>query len=99
MSKVKEYKQPRYMIGTTAIHQLGDISREDGDLCMIHSYTDTDYIGNWVTGFGFIDVKFPRKDTRELNEEDIKKWDGKVIGISGSWHYTINIKKKRSNDV
>lgn len=36
----------RYMMATQAIHRLGDISREEPDLCVIHSEDAENYIGN-----------------------------------------------------
>ena len=70
------------MIGTKAIHHLGDISRSEGDLCYIHGEDQDNYIGNWVRGFGFIDVKFPKATTRELTDEEIKYWNKRAIWIS-----------------
>lgn len=72
---------PKYMIATTAIHKLGDISRPGSDLCVVKSETEKNYIGNWVTGLGYIGVRFPKSSTRELTEEDIKKYDGRRLII------------------
>lgn len=86
------YKRPRYMIGTTAIHKLGDISRPDGDLCIIHARAGRDYIGQWVTGFGFVEVRFPMTTTRRLTPAEKMRWNGKRIGINGSWSYKLKIR-------
>lgn len=86
------YKYPRYMIATTTIHKLGDISREHGDLCLVHARAGDDYIGNWVIGFGFTEVRFPVKTTRRLTTKEKKKWNGKRIGIAGSWSYKLKIR-------
>lgn len=59
--------------GTTAIHKIGDISRPDGDYFIARKYEDGYFIGEWVTGFGFIDVKFPEETTRELTEGE-REW-------------------------
>ncbi len=72
----------KYMMATTAIHQLGDISREDDDLCCITSEDDKNYYGMWITGFGFFDVKFPKETTRELTEEEIQKFNKMSVKIS-----------------
>jgi len=72
----------KYMMATTAIHQAGDISRDDPDLCVIFEEDDTNYIGNWVTGLGFIDVKFPKETTRPLTEQEIEKYNKLSIQIS-----------------
>lgn len=72
----------KYMMGTKAIHKLGDLSREEPNLCYVHSEDDHNYIGNWVTGFGFINVKFPKDTTRNLTEDEIVKYNKTYIQIS-----------------
>ena len=62
------------MMATKAIHNLGDISRDIPDLCYINTEDDDNYIGGWVSGFGFINVKFPKNTTRELTPEEYKKY-------------------------
>lgn len=89
--KVKKYRKGRYRIGTIALHKLGRISRLRGDLCIVFSETKNHYIGNWVTGFGFVDVKFPKSRTRRLNARERKKWQGRRVGIAGSWSYPIKL--------
>lgn len=91
---------PRYMMATTAIHQLGDISSEFPDLCVVHSEDEENYIGNWVTGLGFVNVKFPKSTTQELTDEDIKQYDGMKLAMygchTGKHSYdcgTLNLKK------
>ena len=91
---------PKYMMATTAIHQLGDISSEEPDLCIVVEETETDYIGNWVFGLGFFGVKFPKATTRELNEAEIAEYQGMKLAMhgafSGKHSYdcgTINIKQ------
>lgn len=70
---------PKYMMATTAIHQLGDISRDEPDLCHIEREEGDNYIGAWVTGFGFIGVQFPKATTRELTEEELTYYDNRGI--------------------
>lgn len=82
----------KYMIGTIAIAKLGDISRKEGSLCQIHGEEGDDYIGNWITGFGFFDVKFPKSTTRELTEEEIEKYDGMKLAISDQYFGEVKIK-------
>jgi hypothetical protein len=55
--------------GTTAIHQLGDISRENGDYFYADKKVDDNWIGAWLTGFGFMNVKFPVDTVSELTDE------------------------------
>ena len=89
--KTTTYKPGRYMIATTAIHQLGDISRDEPDICAIYSETETDYIGNWVTGFGFVDVRFPKATTRELTEAEKNSYREMRVRIGDGPAVTLKI--------
>lgn len=73
----------RYMMATKATHNLGDISRDEPELCYIFEDSETDYIGRWATGFGFVNVKFPKETTRELTEHEMEEYRHVHIGISG----------------
>jgi hypothetical protein len=82
-----------HMIATKALHKLGDISREEGDLAIIYKEDENNYIGNWVTGFGFIDVKFPKDTTRDLTENEIEQYEKQFI--SAPWGtFPIKINKR-----
>lgn len=74
----------KYMMATTAIHKLGDISSSVPDLCHVKYESETDYYGSWVEGFGFFNVRFPKETTRELTEEEIAKYDKMCLYISGN---------------
>lgn len=80
-----------YMIGTRALHKLGDISRDGGDLCIIFGKMRGYYIGNWITGLGFVDVKFPIATTRHLSREDKRRYNGKRIALGSSYWYTLKV--------
>lgn len=77
----------RYMMATKAF--AGDkcdgeeISREEPDLCRISAEHDACYIGNWVTGYGFLEVHFPKETTRELTQEDVNSLHGTLFGGCG----------------
>lgn len=73
----------KYMMATKAIHLLGDISREEADICIIREEDADNYIGEWVTGFGFVEVKFPKDSTRDLTAEEVAKYHGMVITLAG----------------
>ena len=72
----------KYMMATKAFHKLGDISSDVPDLCYIHSEDKDNYIGNWVTGLGFINVKFPKETTRPLTTEEIEKYNKLYVRIN-----------------
>lgn len=72
----------KYMMATTAMHQLGDISSNEPDLCHIYDEDKENYYGTWVTGYGFFDVKFPKKTTKELTEAEIEKYNKMYVQLS-----------------
>ena len=74
----------RYMMATKATHKLGDISRDEPDLAIIYGEAGEDYIGEWVTGVGFVNVRFPKATTRSLNAKEIAYYRTKVIDTAGS---------------
>jgi hypothetical protein len=84
----------KYMMATKAIHKLGDISRDKPDICHVHEEYEDHYIGMWITGYGFIGVKFPKETTRELTREEIKRYDGTYIQISNQPPIKLRITKE-----
>jgi len=74
----------KYMMATKAIHKLGDISSDSPDICHIHGEDEDNYIGNWVTGYGFINVKFSKATTRDLTPDEIEKYNDTYIAFSGN---------------
>lgn len=81
----------KYMMATKAIHKLGDISRDKEDICRINKETEKDYIGSWVTGFGFVEVKFPKDTTRKRTPNEIKKYNSFTYQIGSRAQYKLNI--------
>lgn len=73
----------RYMMATTAIHKLGDLSRDEPSLAIIYGEADTDWIGEWATGVGLVNVRFPKGATRELTDAEKQDYSGKVIETGG----------------
>ena len=81
----------KYMMATKAIHKTGDISRETPDICIVSNEDKDNYIGNWIYGFGFIDVKFPKATTRKLTTAEVKHYHGRPTVMGGGFWNTINI--------
>jgi len=77
--------------GSPAIHKLGNIGRENDDYIRVYSETEDYYIGNFEEGFGFVDVKFRKKDCRPLSEEERKRINGKWYSINGIPLYRIYV--------
>lgn len=83
----------RYMMATKAFHMLGEISREVSDLCVIYGEDEESFIGKWATGFGLVNVKFPKSTTRELTDEEKEYWHGRQIAIGSRVIRTICTKE------
>ena len=81
----------KYMMATKAYHKMGDISRNEPDICHVHLERKDDYVGSWVTGFGFIEVKFPKDTTRELTPEEIKKYNSYMFQLASNEPFKLNI--------
>jgi len=83
-----------YLMGTTAYHLLGDISRpDDGRDNLFQAYKETDdyWVGAWNTGFGFIDVLFPKDACRELNEEEVEYFNKARFQIGSQPPYKVDV--------
>ena len=58
-------------MGTVAHHRLGDISRDEPDVFIARETWPEDYVGEWLTGFGFVNVRFPKATSRELTADEL----------------------------
>jgi len=67
------------MMATRAIHTLGDISRDEPSLAIIYEEAGENWIGEWATGLGMVNVLFPKASTRELTDEERSLYRTKVI--------------------
>lgn len=79
-------KFPRYMMAKTAFTQNGrEISRPGDSLCIIAGKDARgDYIGNWVTGFGMMGLRFPALTTRELTDDEVMRYQGTRLSVNGT---------------
>ena len=87
-------KIDKYMMATKAFHKLGDISRDEEDICYVHEERDDGYVGAWVTGFGFIEVFFPKDTTRELTSEETEKYNEMYFQIASQPPFKLNIREE-----
>jgi len=88
---MKTQIEPKYMMATKAIHLTGDISREEANICIVTDEDDQNFYGNWVFGYGFVNVAFPKQTTRDLTTEEVEKYHGQPTMIGGGFGHTINI--------
>lgn len=73
----------RFMMATAAHHHCGDLSRNQPDLAIIYGEGEDHYVGEWATGLGYVNVRFPKSTTRELTDEERNRYAGKVIETAG----------------
>ena len=81
-----------YAMGKEAHHYLGDISRKDWDIVQVVQEDADNYYGNWLYGYGYVDVRFPKSSLRELTKEEIDQYEGSNFGIVGSWANKLKVK-------
>ncbi len=84
----------KYMMATKATHKMGDISSDEPDLCIVFEENEDNYIGQWVTGFGFV-VEFPKTTTKELSKEDIDKYNGMKLRLPWGRIQTLKVPKEK----
>jgi hypothetical protein len=77
------------MMATKAQHQLGDISQDTPGICIVHSEEGDNWIGNWIFGFGFMNVKFPKATTRELTQEEKEKYHNTWVAVGSQFRYQL----------
>jgi len=73
----------RYMMATQAIHAVGNISRDEPSLAIVYRETERDWIGEWATGMGFVNVRFPKETTRELTDAEKAFYRTKLLEVGG----------------
>lgn len=69
---------PKFMLGTTAYHKLGNLSDEEGALFIAHKENKKYYQGQWtqdsgVTSYGFFGILFPKNKCKEIPEPPKEK--------------------------
>lgn len=82
---------PKYLMGTKAFHQLGDISSDGYDLFLANAETENYWVGMWVTGFGFFNVLFPKETSRELTNDEIEKYNKTYVRINSQPSLKLNV--------
>jgi hypothetical protein len=83
----------RYLMATTATHVMGDLTRDKPSLALIYGEDSDDWIGEWVTGIGYINVHFPKATTRQLTAEERAEYDGRTVQ-AGNGAFRIDIPRE-----
>lgn len=81
--------EPRLMVlrdTSHAFHKLGDIGRPESDrveFIMVRSAKSDFFVGNFVEGYGFFNVHFPRMACSAPTAAEKERFDGMRFKIRG----------------
>ncbi len=64
------------IMATKAFHGTRDISRDEPSPAKFHEETPDAYIGEFMEGFGLLDVRFPKDRCRVLTEDEVVTLEG-----------------------
>ncbi len=80
----RKYDQGYYMMANQCVyHHTGELDQfSKYDIVIVFSEDAENYIGNWVTGFGFVGVRFPKDTTRPLTDEEADYYSGRATRIN-----------------
>jgi hypothetical protein len=72
----------RVLMGTEAQHHLGDISRDKPDYFYADQEDNENYYGAWVTGLGFVNVRFPKATSRPMTDSEAQWFAAQTVVIA-----------------
>lgn len=79
--------EPRYVMALAFKHPITEnkVQKCAPDLAVVYAISDDGrfYIGQFEFGLGLYNVHFPINSVRDLNDAEIKKWDGGFAELSG----------------
>ena len=84
--------------GCDAIHTLGNLKREEDSHVFVVEDDESHFKGNFLDGYGFIDIKFNKEDVRELSDSEYSEYIYKIISI-GPHVYPLIFTKRDGNDM
>ena len=73
----------KYMTAGTSYFPNGKFFSQKPDLCVVWGIKGDEYIGQYVYGTGFINIRFLRETTRNLNKAERKEHNGRKLCLSG----------------
>lgn len=80
-----KFEKPMVLIleGSHAFHQLGDIGRPGfgSQKIVVDAYKPPWMVGNFLEGFGFMNVHFPKDECREMTTEEKREHEKSRIEI------------------
>lgn len=92
MKHLRKDQTGLYLMAREAYHLLGEVTRDEWDLAIVFKEDDENFYGNWVFGYGLIDVRFPKNKVEELNKKEITKYNKIGYGINGVFINMLKVK-------
>ena len=92
---IEPLESPVLMVATIAYQilangELRKLTRPESEFCYAKGWSEPDqaYVGNWLEGFGFFDVHFPKASTRPATEAEIARVGAgelRIVGYEGTF--------------
>ena len=92
MKHLRKDQTGLYLMAKEAHHLLGEVTRDEWDLAIVFKEDNDNFYGNWVFGYGLIDVCFPKDKVRSLNKKEVSKYNNSACGINGSFINMLKVK-------
>lgn len=77
----KRLEKPIHLMAKEGYHKMLNYINDTYAFIVVHSEYKDFYIGNWLEGFGFVDIQFPKNKTRSLTKEEQEKINNSRIVI------------------
>jgi hypothetical protein len=81
-----------YLMAKESYHLLGEVTRDEWDLAIVFKEDNKNFYGNWVFGYGLVDVRFPKDKVKKLNKKEITKYNEIGYGINGVFINMLKVK-------
>ncbi len=88
-------KKPLILMANEGYHKIINYPPQGYELIEVAYESGDFYIGNWIEGFGFIHIQFPKSATRPLTEQEIAKYSKRTFYINDTPLFTL---RKNSQD-
>lgn len=89
MGEISRFEDGEWDYNSKGLVENGVRPLED-HICEIWYDSDKNWIGNWITGGGFVKVEFPKDTTRALTLEEIEKFENMRFRISSGPAYNYS---------
>lgn len=81
-----------------AMHKLGNLKREEDSHVFVIEDDESHYKGQFLEGFGYIDIIFKKEDIREMSDLEYNEYIHKIITM-GSMVWSCLFTKRDGSDM